>query len=76
MTTLRNKNNAIALLDNLREFGYTDSQMLNMIMNDFLSGNQAYDAVEHLYNEFGLNEDEDETNENEETDEEILNKYQ
>ena len=78
MTTLRNKNNAVALLDNLRKFGYTDSQMLNMIINDFLSGEQAYDAVEHLYNEFGLNEgeDKDETDENEETDEEILNKYQ
>ena len=59
MTSLRNRNNAIVMLDNLREFGYTDSQILSMIMNDFLSGNQAYDAVEHLYNEFGLNEDED-----------------
>lgn len=36
-------------------------------MNDFLSGAQAYDAVEHLYNEFGLDEGEDEeTDENEE----------
>lgn len=67
MATLRNRNNAIAMLDNLREFGYTDSQMLNIIMNDFLSGAQAYDAVEHLYNEFGLDEGEDEeTDENEE----------
>ena len=66
-TTLRNRNNAIAMLDNLREFGYTDSQMLSIIMNDFLSGAQAYDAVEHLYNEFGL--DEDEADENEEIDE-------
>ena len=67
MATLRNRNNAIAMLDNLREFGYTDSQMLSIIMNDFLSGAQAYDAVEHLYNEFGLDEGEDEeTDENEE----------
>jgi hypothetical protein len=56
MATVRNKNNALVLLDNLRAFGYTDTQMLNMIMNDFLSSNQAYDAVEHLYNEFGLYE--------------------
>lgn len=67
MATLRNRNNAIVMLDNLREFGYTDSQMLSIIMNDFLSGAQAYDAVEHLYNEFGLDEGEDEeTDENEE----------
>ena len=76
MATLRNRNNAIALLHNLKEFGYTDSQMLNFIMWDFLSGEQAYDAVERLYNEFGLGEDKDETDENEETDEEILSKYQ
>ena len=60
MATVRNKNNALVLLDNLRAFGYTDTQMLNMIMNDFLSSNQAYDAVEHLYNELGLCEDENE----------------
>ena len=69
-TTLRNRNNAIALLDNLKEIGYTDSQILSIIMNDFLSGSQAYDAVEYLYNEFGLYEDEDEEmDENEEIDE-------
>jgi hypothetical protein len=48
MATVRNKNNALVLLDNLRAFGYTDTQMLNMIMNDFLSSNQAYDAVERF----------------------------
>lgn len=69
-TTLRNRNNAIAMLDNLRELGYTYSQILNIIMNDFLSGEQAYDAMEYLYNEFGLNEGEDEKmDENEDIDE-------
>jgi hypothetical protein len=70
MATLRNRNNAIALLHNLKEFGYTDTQMLSIIMYDFLSGEQAYDAVEHLYNEFGLNEGENEKmDENEDIDE-------
>jgi hypothetical protein len=60
MATLRNRNNAIALLHNLKEFGYTDTQMLSIIMYDFLSGEQAYDAMEHLYDEFGLGKGEDE----------------
>jgi len=60
MATPRNRNNALVLLNNLREMGYTDAQMLTMIMNDFLSGEQAYGAVEYLYDEFGLNGGENE----------------
>jgi DNA polymerase III delta subunit len=61
MATLRNRNNAIAMLDNLREFGYQDSQILDLIISHFLSGEQAYNVMEHVYDEFGLDEGEDET---------------
>ena len=56
---LRNRNNALVLLDNLRSFGYSDTEILNMIVGDYLSGNQAYDTIEHVYEELGLKSDEE-----------------
>ena len=56
---LRNRNNALVLLDNLRSFGYSDTEILNMIVGDYLSGSQAYDTIEHVYEELGLKSDEE-----------------
>lgn len=56
---LRNRNNALVLLDNLRSFGYSDTEILNMIVGDYLGGDQAYDAIEHVYEELGLKSNEE-----------------
>ena len=68
MCTERKK--ALEKLEKLREEGIKDSSMLEHLINNWLSSDDANDALDSLLDEYELNDDEDEVEEEDEEDEE------
>ena len=49
-----NRNKAFTKLATLREAGISDTAILESILKDFLSGDQALEAMEHCTDDFEI----------------------
>jgi hypothetical protein len=54
MAVLRNRSRAIIQLDRMRGLGYSDTDMMDMLIGNYLSGEDAYNAMEYIQEELGL----------------------
>jgi len=62
---MSNRNKAFELQERLQENGVSDSSLLEFLINNYLGGSQALEAMEAALVEFGLEEeDEDEDDDN------------
>jgi hypothetical protein len=54
MAILRNRSRAIIQLDRMRGLGYSDTDMMDILIGNYLSGEEAYNAMEYIQEELGL----------------------